>query len=376
MFDFTTMPKRPDSRKWKAMIAEDKNSDCCPLTVADMDFLHMPQLGENLREYLKTGSLGYENTRKFYYENIIEWNWKRHGLKLEKDWFLISSGVIPSMLQALYALSEPGDGVIVFTPIYHNFFTIIEASGRKQVRISLYKDGNINYDAFEQAAKSEKNKILIFCNPHNPLGKVWLEEDLKRIAKICEENELIILSDEIHGDILLFGSIQNSFLKIEQAYNRLIVFTSGSKTFNLGGMKISNLLIPNAELRKIMSHHLQKQGMFGASIMDRLVLEYLYGQGSLWVDELISLLEKNILRTCSQIQKIGWHAKASEATFLLWIDTGFRGREKEILEKMHKKHIFMTPGSQFGVEGEGFLRMNVALPTRELDYILNRLKEI
>lgn len=376
MFDFTTMPKRPDSRKWKAMIAEDKNSDCCPLTVADMDFLNMPQLGENLREYLKTGSLGYENTRKFYYENIIEWNWKRHGLKLEKDWFLISSGVIPSMLQALYALSEPGDGVIVFTPIYHNFFTIIEASDRKQVRISLHKDGSINYDAFEQAAKNEKNKILIFCNPHNPLGKIWLEEDLKRIAKICEENKLIILSDEIHGDILLFGSSQNSFLKIEQAYNRLIVFTSGSKTFNLGGIKISNLLIPNAELRKIMFHHFQKQGMFGASIMDRLVLEYLYGQGSLWVDELISLLEKNILRTCSQIQKIGWYAKASEATFLLWIDTGFRGKEKEILEKMHKKHIFMTPGSQFGIEGEGFLRMNVALPTKELDYILNRLKEI
>ncbi|MBW8384058.1 MAG: pyridoxal phosphate-dependent aminotransferase [Youngiibacter sp.] len=384
-YDFTTVLNRRNtgSAKYEQMLGWNPNvsENTIPFSVADMELKNPPEIVEGLKQYISDTVLGYTVPTKEYNAAVCGWMEKRHGWQIKPEWIIGSAGVVGAFFSAIKAFSNPGDGIIIMTPVYYPFFNAIKKNDRTLVENELINTGDnyiIDFEDLEAKAKDQKNKILLFCSPHNPVGRVWTNEELERVAKICLDNNVLIISDEIHFDLVMPGFKHNVFAKVsEEAANNMIVCTAPSKTFNLAGMHTSNIIIPNEDIRKKYLAEVESNGFFSLGILGYKACEIAYTQCEGWLDELIALIHHNHLVLKDYFAKNLPEVKVYdlEGTYLQWMDFRPLGLEKDELEKiMHMEaEVFFDEGYVFGEVGSGFERMNIACPTHVMVEGLKRV---
>ncbi|AWK51839.1 pyridoxal phosphate-dependent aminotransferase [Clostridium beijerinckii] len=387
-YDFETLVYRKNigASKWNLMskVNPHVKDNIVPFSVADMEFKNPPQIVDGLKKYIDLSILGYTESTEEYYKAVCNWMERKHDWKIRKEWIAEFSGVVPALYTIIRALTKEEDNVLIMTPVYYPFYKAITTNNRKVINTELVlcKDHyEINFEDFEEKAKLEKTKLLILCNPHNPVGRVWSEEELKRIGEICLENNVIVVSDEIHFDLIMPGFKHTVFANIcEEFANNSVICTAPSKTFNLAGLQTSNIIIPNKKIRnKIISERRAAIGNSGLNIFGYKACEIAYNECEDWLDELIKVLAVNkklvedfMKKNIPEIKVIDL-----EGTYLQWLD--FRSLEKDhkALEKFMQieAQFFLDEGYIFGDEGKGFERINLACPTRVLKEALERLLE-
>ena len=392
-YDFETILSRKGqgSYKWEQMyeVFPELEDDIVPFSVADMELKIAPEITEGLKKYIDEAVLGFSGTYPKYYEAVINWMERRHGFKVEKDWILCTPGVVSAIYVAIKAFAKENEGVITFTPVYYPFYSAITSNKRKLVDCGLVESKNengeakysIDFEKFEEFAKDKNNKILLLCSPHNPLGIVWSREDLEKIGKIAVENDLIVISDEIHFDIVMAGHKHTVFQTLSEELAEItITCTAPTKSFNLAGAGISNIIIKNEKLRKKFKAEMEKMSMHVFSTLSYKACELAYTEAEEWLEEFLLLIDKNqkLVNKFFEERFVELKAPLIEGTYLQWLDFRALGlKNKELAEFMNKKaRIFFSEGYTFGKAGGGFERVNLAVPTEYLEKMLERLYEV
>lgn len=386
MYDFKTVVDRKNtgSLKWNEMYRynPDLPDGIVPFSYADMEFRNPPELMEGLREWLDTAILGYAEATDDYYDSIVGYMQRHHNWKIEKDWIHLSPGIVPALYDVVKAYTKPGEGVILMRPVYYPFIRAVEVSGRKMVINELKNvDGRyeIDFDDLEEKAKDESTKVLLFCSPHNPVGRVWTEEELRKVGDICLRNNVLIISDEIHFDFIFPGNKHTVFATLsEELAQNCIVCTAPSKSFNLGGVMVSNIIIPNGELRQCLYDYCyDNNGQWTLNTFAFKIGELAYTRCDDWFKALMETLIENkkivedyIAENIPQIK-----VTPLEGTYLMWLDCRALEMEPDELDKFMKEKafMFMDGGNMFGNEGNGFERLNIACPKVVLEGALDRL---
>lgn len=327
-YDFETLIPRKNmgSRKWDVMAQHnpDAAEDVIPLSVADMEFKNRPELAEGLKDYIDHSILGYTMPNNAFYESVVRWMKDRHQWEIKPDWLVQAPGVVNALFGIVKTFTEPGDGVIIMQPVYYPFSMAITQNGRELVNNALiYEDHTyrIDFDDLEKKAKDPKNKMLILCSPHNPIGRVWTREELEKVGRICIDNHVLVVSDEIHFDFVLTGHKHTVFANISEEFaQNSIICTAPSKTFNIAGLKISNIVIPNDGLREKLLEKNRRD--FASNALGIQACRICYDRCGAWKDEMLCMIEYNyqqvkkfIEEKLPQIQVIDL-----QGTYLLWLD--------------------------------------------------------
>jgi cysteine-S-conjugate beta-lyase len=356
--------------------------DLIPLWVADMDFAVVPEVVEALKERAAHPIFGYTTPTEGYHQGLINWMDKRHGWKgVEKDWILWTPGVVAGFSIAIQAFSQPGDKVVIQPPVYYPFKNQILATGRQIIENPLKNvDGYYEMDFEDLAEKiDDRTKMIILCSPHNPIGRVWTREDLKKLAEICMEKDILIVSDEIHNDLIL-GDIKHTPTAIvsEDAMQRTITLVAPSKTFNLAGLTNANAIIPNKKLRDDFQAVVRK-GSGHTNIFGMIAQDAAYNNGEAWLEELLEYLRGNLKYLDEFLaEKLpGFKLYPLEGTYLAWVDCSFLGMtDKELSDFMlQKAKLWLDDGTLFGTGGSMFMRINLACPKSTLKQALENLKK-
>lgn len=385
IYDFKTAPDRRNqgSIKWEQMLQWKPNvgADIIPFTIADMELKDPPEIVQGLKDYLDTAVLGYTQPTAGYLSAVCGWMKRRHGWTVRPEWICGSQGVVSAFFTAIKAFSAPGEGVIIQTPVYYPFYKAIESNGRALVRNPLKFDGQryeIDFEGLERAASDPNNKILLFCSPHNPVGRVWTHEELTKVGEICLAHNVLIISDEIHFDLVMPGYRHTVFAALSDKFaDNMIVCTAPSKTFNLAGLQTSNIIIPNAALRSRFAAEQESEGFSCLGILGYKACEIAYTQCETWLEQLLSLVSHNHEVLKFYIEKKIPDVKVFdlEGTYLQWMDFRGLGMDKDRLEHfLHSEaELFFDEGYVFGEEGAGFERMNLACPTKKVLDAIERL---
>lgn len=383
-YDFTTIIDRSacGSSKWAGMRKIDPHTgpDVLPMSTADMEFLTAPEIREGLKTYIDTVIQGYTDPTQAYFDAVLDWQRRRHGYEGKQEWIVTTSGVVPAIFFLVNLLTEPGDGIIIQQPVYYPFSLAAKLTGRRLVNNALIRKEEtyeIDFDDLEAKARDPRNKILIFCNPHNPVGKVWSREDLARLVEICAANHVFIIDDEIHNDLVMPGHRHTALPIVSAEASRICAYcTAPSKTFNLAGMQLSNIFIEDPEVRGRLS--LSK--LMGMSL-SQVAISYeacrlAYEKGEPWLEELLQVVDGNAKYVASFLAEHIPQARCYplEGTYLLWVDFGGLGlHHKELERLMLSAKLFLDEGAMFGKEGRGFERFNLALPRSAVESAMARL---
>lgn len=355
-----------------------------PLWVADMDFASPQPVIDALTARAQHGVFGYSKAPDSYYETIVNWMQRRHNWAVKTDWILTTPGVVPAINYIIQTFTQPDEGVIIQTPVYHPFYSSIENNERRVVRNPLLvQDGRYEIDFDDLAAKAAApdTTLIVLCSPHNPIGRVWTSAELQRIAAICAENDVLIVSDEIHHDLVYSWANFTSFgVACPDAVDRTIICTAPSKTFNLPGLKTANAIIPNPELRAAISATMLRNGVFGVSVFGLLALETAYAAGEPWLDALLPYIEDNyrFLEQFFAEQLPSVCVTKPEATYLVWLDFRDWGLDADSLNALllHEAGVYLNNGTVFGEAGAGFMRMNIACSRSTLAEALQRIRQV
>ena len=355
--------------------------DLIPLWVADMDFATAPFVTEAIRKRCENPVLGYTSKPDSYYQAIVNWNKTRYGLDVEKEMILFVPGIVPGLGMALNTFTSPGDKVMIQPPVYGPFHWLNERSGRILVTSPLkLVDGmyRMDMEAFRRDVKG--CKVFILCNPHNPGGVVWKEEELQEVARICHEEGVLVFSDEIHADLTLPPHKHRPFASIsEEARMNCVTFMSPSKAFNMPGLTASHALVFNPKLRRKFHRFLESCELDFGHVFAFLAIEAAYSHGTEWLDQCLAYIQGNIDYVDAFLKAHAPKIKAirPEASFLVWLDCREMGLPQEALVDffVDKAHLALNDGTSFGKEGEGFMRLNVASPRSVLEQAMKQLAE-
>ena len=383
-YDFTTLPDRWNAGAFKYEHMKEKkpdvSRDAVPLSVADMEFLDPPEVVDGLKEYLDHNVLGYTGPTDAYFSAVQDWMERRHGFRPERDSFITSPGIVPALYEIVKALTEPGDGVLMLSPVDHPFRFSAQEQGREAIFCPLIereRTYDIDFDLFEQLCAKPEVKLFLLCSPHNPVGRIWKREELLRLSEICLKNNVVMVADEIHGDLILPGYTFVSVGTLPEKYvKNAVICTAPSKTFNLAGMQCSNLFTADQGLRE----KLKKQGHYPtltALGYESCRLAYTYGEP--WLEALRIVLGENKKMTETYLAQHIPEIRPFElmGTYLLWLDCRALGLDKDALEKaMIDGELFFDEGYIFGSEGAGFERLNLACPTWVLQKALEKLEAV
>jgi cystathionine beta-lyase len=363
------------------------SAEVIPMWVADMDFNTPDFIIDALADRLEHKILGYSFRPPEYFSSIIEWSAKRHDWRIEKDWICFSPGIVPALNFCTLAYTNPGDSIIVQPPVYFPFFSAVESHGRRLIYNNLKESGGNWEIDFENLRNSidEKTKMIFLSNPHNPLGRVWFPDELSELVDICLENNILIVSDEIHCDLILPGFRHTPVAGLsEKAAGITITCLAPSKTFNLAGMSTSSLIISDPTLRKSFNSLIEKLHVGNGNIFGSQASVAAYTHGGEWLDELIIYLESNINYVIDylrdRIPEI--IPLRTEATYMIWLNCKSLGMTGKELQNFFvtKAGVGMNEGSTFGPGGEGYMRMNLACPmktvARAMDQIEKAINEI
>ncbi len=372
LYDFSRQDRhKTDCLKFDFAVERGYKKDALSFWVADMDFKTAPEILSALTDRVNHGIFGYTNIKPHYFEAVASWLKAQHGWKVRPDWLVETPGVVFAIATAIRALTKEGDGVLIQSPVYYPFSNSIRNSGRKIVSNPLvWKKENLRYEIdfadFEEKIKSEKVRLFLLCNPHNPGGRSWSREELLKMSQICLRHKVIVVSDEIHSDFI-WGENHHtvtSSLSEEIAQNT-ITCTSPSKTFNLAGLQVSNIFIPNREIRAAFKSERDRTGYDEPSLLGLTACEAAYTKGLKWHEECKKVIEKNFDFALDFINKNGRNlvrAKKPDATYLLWLDcTALPYDDRELNRRIREEaNVWLDSGNVFGKEGEMFERFNVA----------------
>lgn len=370
------------SMKYDFAVEMGKPEDVLPLWVADMDFKTSSYIEDALIESAHHCIFGYTDVKAPYFEAVKGWMKKQHNWEIKEDWLVKTPGVVFALATAVRAYTETGDSILIQNPVYYPFSNVIRHNGRRIVSSNLYLGEDlryhIDYEDFERKIVSENVKMFILCSPHNPVGRVWTREELEKIGEICVKHHVVIVSDEIHSDFIFKGEHQVfASIKPEFADNSVIC-TAPSKTFNLAGLPLSNIFIPNQTLRDKFKRALRSTGLGQIAIPALIACETAYTQGEEWYQGLMSYIRRNIEYTRNFVAENLPNVKMIdiEGTYLIWLDLNGTGLSDAEIEDMitNKAKLWLDGGSMFGKCGEGFQRINVACPRSTLTEALTRIK--
>lgn len=387
-YDFETLINRSEkgSSKWNGMkeLKPNVGSDIAPFSVADIDLKLAPEISEGLIEFMQNNPVfGYTVPTKSYYDSVINWMKDKYDYVIDQESIVLSNGIVPALGDAVLAYSKENEGVIIFTPVYYPFYGAIELNNRKVVKCPLVNTGSsyqIDFDLFEQLAKKSENNLLILCSPHNPVGRVWTKEELTKLADICLENNVIIVSDEIHQDLTMPGYTHYPIATLsKEAENITVTCTAPSKSFNIAGLQGSNIIIKNKELRDKFVEQQSKKHFFTLNTISFEATRLAYQKGDNWLTEFKQLIYTNYQLVVNFIKENMPEVIVYplEGTYLVWLDFRKLGYDYQELEKkMIEADLFLDEGYVFGDEGKGFERINIACPTKVLADALERLKNI
>lgn len=379
-YDFDEpVPRRgTNSYKWDTV----KDEDVLPMWVADMDFRTAPAIVGALQKRVEHGIFGYTKVPPAYYEAVVNWFRRRHAWLIEKEWIVYTTGVVPAISAIVKALTVPGDRVLVQTPVYNCFFSSIRNNGCEAVANPLiYANGTyrIDYDDLERKAADPKVKLLLLCNPHNPVGRVWTRQELRRIGEICIRNRVLVVADEIHCELVFSGHVYIPFASISEDFREhSVTCISPSKAFNLAGLQIANIVAADTDVRMKIDKAININEVCDVNPFGVEALIAAYNRGEDWLEELKHYLSVNYnyLRAYFDEYLPEFPVVMLEGTYLVWVDcrgVGLSSREiTDIL--LEKEKVRVNPGSLYGEAGEGFIRLNIACPREKLIEGLNRLK--
>lgn len=382
-YDFDKIINRVGSNtaKWDEVEAKFGTKDVIPMWVADMDFRVAEPIVNALKKRAEHGIFGYTTMSDSYKEAVCNWMKKRHSWAVKKDWLIHSPGVVPALSIIIKEFTEPGDKIIIQSPVYYPFFEVVEGNGRELVCNPLKNvDGKyiMDYEDLERKM-DEKVKLLILCNPHNPVGRVWKREELIKLGEICIKHNVKVISDEIHLDLVYKGHKHIPFASISDEFaNNSITCFAPSKTFNIAGLQSALLSIPNKEYYERFANALAILDMRRDNCFGAVATETAYTQGEEWLDELLEYLEENLDFLVDYIKESIPKIKVDkiEGTYLVWLDCRKLGmNKKELSEFMLKRaKVALDDGYWFGEEGEGFVRINIACPRSRLEEALKRIE--
>ncbi len=382
-FDEIIDRKNTNCIKYDAMeLYINANENATPMWVADMDFRAAPCITEAIQKKLDHGVFGYGIKPDAFYNSITNWMHKRHGWNIKKEWISFSPGVVAGFTIAIQQFTNPGDKIIVQPPVYFPFSHSINDTGRQLVNNPLkLENGRLQIDFNELIEKITPDvKMLLLCNPHNPGGSVWKKEELKKLSEICIKNNILVVSDEIHADVIFAPNKHIPYASIsEKAAQQSITVMSHSKTFNVAGLTTSYVIIPNKQLlldynRALNIPHLGMGNIFG---IEALIASYTNGEE--WLEQLLSYLETNTKYVIDFFEK---HLNKMtviipESTFLIWIDCRKTSWNIEQINDffLNKANVAVNEGSIFGAGGEGFIRLNIGCPLSVVEKALKQIKE-
>lgn len=382
-YDFGQIINRENtlSVKWGLTKEVFGTSDVLPMWVADMDFLPPVEVKEAIQEKVDHGIFGYTYTSSSTADSIREWLQNRHSWEIDNDWILYNLGVVPSIAAAIEAYTEPGDKVMLQSPVYAPFFEMIRKNNREIVNSSLRLKNNrfeIDFADFENKLK-EGVKLFLLCNPHNPGGRVWTKDELQKMGELCLQYNCLILSDEIHHDLVFSPNKHTPIASLDEKLKDItITCIAPTKTFNIAGLQASAVIIPNQKLRKQFNKVLQRQGFFALPAFGTVGMEAAYRNGADWLDDLLAYLQENINTAKKYIEKHlpSIEVMEPEGTYLVWINCrNLQLSDEQMKERLlYKGKLALEPGTKYGPGGEGFVRMNIACPRDILLDGLERLK--
>lgn len=384
LFDFDTPIDRraSGSYKWDEPVAEGAPADFIPLWVADMDFQAAPAIRRALADRVAHGVFGYTQVTDAYYEAILSWFSRRHGWAIERADILYTSGVVPALSCAIKALAMPGEQVVVLSPVYNCFFSSIRNNGCQVLECPLvYEEAtyHIDWESFEACCAQEKTTLFLLCNPHNPAGRVWTPEELARLNAICLRHGVIVVSDEIHCELVMPGYRFTPFAAVSEACrDNAIVLNSPSKSFNTAGLQIANIVCHNPDWRRRIDRAININEVCDVNPFGPVALIAAYNESEDWLDALNLYIQGNYSLLCGFIARElpALTVTRLEGTYLAWLDIrSLSGSTGHLTDRLRDEaHVLVSPGTLYGaVTGEGFLRLNLATQRARLAEALQRM---
>ena len=380
-FDEVIDRRGSDSLKLEALLPRWGREDLIPMWVADMDFRTPPFIIDSVKKRIECEIFGYTEKPNTWYQSIINWQKKRHQLAITKEMISFIPGVVPAIVMAIEAFTKVGEQVLIQPPVYYPFAAAIRNTGRKVITNPLLL-GNLQYyidfDDFEKKVKT--CKLFIFCNPHNPGGRVWSKEELEKLAAICLKYQVLMISDEIHADLTLpsYKHISLASLSEEIAMNT-VTFSSASKTFNMAGLASAYAIIPNPQVRQKFLDKTVGYMLTDGNIFAFQTTVAAYEQGEEWLNQLLAYVQGNIDFLTQYIDQYLPKVKylVPQASYLVFLDFRALGlSQKELVSFCtNKAHLALVDGSVFGEEGKGFMRINLASPRSIIEKSLEQIKE-
>lgn len=355
--------------------------DIIPLWVADMDWQAPDEVRERLIEMAEHGIYGYSGGKESYFRAVAGWMEDSHGWKVEKDWMVSAPGVVFAIAAAIRAFTEKGDSVMIQRPVYYPFGKMIEENGRVIADNTLCRENGrytMDFEDMERQIADSNVRLFILCNPHNPVGRVWREDELRRLGEVCLKYGVLIVSDEIHHDFIFPGHRHVVLADLDERFRDITVTcTAPSKTFNIAGLQASNIFIANPRMREAFRKEISKTGYDGLNMMALGACESAYRCGRDWLEELLVYLKGNLdfAREFLDRRVPGVKLVEPEGTYLLWLDCRELGLEHDELEDLmvHKAGLWLDGGQMFGEAGAGFQRVNMACPRAILEAAFEKL---
>ncbi|MBL6514785.1 pyridoxal phosphate-dependent aminotransferase [Streptococcus suis] len=381
-YNFIDSPNRlsQHAEKWRKV---ETDKELLPLWIADMDFEPLPEIRQVIRDYADHHVFGYPYASDSLYQSIIDWEDRQHGYKIERESILLIEGVVPALSVAIQALTEEGDAVLINTPVYPPFARTVKLNNRQLVTNSLVDMDDvfrIDFDQLEKDIVENQVKLYIFCNPHNPGGRVWTREEVLAIGCLCQKHGVILVSDEIHQDLTLYGHKHYSFNTVAESFKEFsIILSSATKTFNIAGTKNSFAIIENPSIRKTFAKRQLINNQHEIPTIGLLTTEAAFTYGDEWLKELKVILERNIdfveeyLATHTRIKVM-----KPQGTYLIWLDfSAYELEHAELFDILHcKAKLILNDGLTFGKEGKYHARLNVAAPFNMIEEACQRLGKV
>ena len=395
-YDFDTLPDRRGTNSIKWEFSPDERDPfrlehtdrflaeggTLPMWVADMDFPTAPAITEALIARAKHGIYGYSAPTDSYFRAVTGWMKRRHGWDITADSILTTPGVVPALNMLVRTFVAPGEKVLVQPPVYYPFFSAITNNSAEVVPNELvYERGRyrMDFEDLEEKTKDPAVRMAFLCSPHNPVGRVWRAEELARFGEICIQNDVMVVSDEIHGDLVYRGNDFVPFTRNRPEFSdHTIVCTAPSKTFNLAGLQTSNIIISNPAFRARFRKTLDSNGLFGVGTFGLVAVEVAYDHGEEWLEQVLGYIEGNLCFLEEYVQRRlkGIRVVHPEGTYLIWLDCRDLGLDRRQLRRLflEKARIQLDDGFMFGDEGVGFARINIACPRAILADALDRIR--
>lgn len=378
-YDFDTIIPRRGTNSYKWDTPEEK--DILPMWVADMDFRTAPAIIEALQKRVAHGIFGYTKVPEAYYDAVVQWFGNRHHWQIDPRWIIYTSGVVPALSAVIKALTTPGDKVIVQTPAYNCFYSSIRNDGCELSANNLiYRDGRytVDFEDLEAKAADPKAKILLLCNPHNPVGRVWTPEELRRIGDICLQNRVFVVADEIHCELTYDRHNYTPFASLSERFlMNSVTCVSPSKAFNLAGLQIANIIAADEEVRRRIDRAININEVCDVNPFGVIATMAAYNESGEWLDALRKYLWENYKYLCRffEEQLPQYPVLPLEGTYLVWIDCRASGIGSDDMAQclQEKQRLMVNSGTMYDPGGEGFIRLNIACPQAMLSDGLERI---